>query len=65
MTNNLYLEADVRGLEHEIIHFIKELLNSYNLTIHDVIREVSTYFAIAVTKTLIDFVKEQYNKYKN
>ena len=54
----------MRGYESQIIHFIRELLSSYNLTIHDVIREVSTYFAIAVTKTLIDFVTEQYNKYK-
>ena len=55
---------DMRGYESQIIRFIRELLASYNLTIHDVIREVSTYFAIAVTKTLIDFVTEQYNKYK-
>lgn len=55
---------DMRGIETQIVRFIRELLSSYNMTIHDVIREVSTYFAIAVTKTLIDFVSEQYNKYK-
>ena len=28
MTNNLYLETDVRGLEHEIAKVVKEVLQS-------------------------------------
>lgn len=53
---------DMRGLESSITHFIQDLLASYNLTIHDVLREVVNYFAISVTRTLIDFVTDVYEK---
>lgn len=53
---------DMRGLESSITHFIQDLLASYNLTVHDVIREVVNYFAIAMTRTLIDFVTDVYDK---
>ena len=56
---------DLRNLESSIINFIKDLLSSYNLTIHDVIREVSNYFAIAITRTLIDLVVDTYEKYSD
>lgn len=54
---------DMRGLESSIINFIQDLLASYNLTVHDVIREVVNYFAIAMTRTLIDFVTDVYDKW--
>lgn len=53
---------DMRGLESSITQFIQDLLASYNLTIHDVLREVVNYFAIAVTRELISFVTTVYEK---
>lgn len=61
----MYFEEDMRGLQSQIIRFIRDLLASYSLTPQEVIRMVASEFALAVTRSLIDFVHEQYDKYKN
>ena len=61
----MYYENDMRGMESQIIRFIRDLLASYSLTPQEVIRMVASEFALAVTRSLIDFVHEQYDKYKN
>ena len=61
----MYYENDMRGIESQIIRFIRDLLASYSLTPQEVIRIVANEFALAVTRSLIDFVHEQYDKYKN
>ena len=61
----MYYEDDMRGMQSQIIRFIRDLLASYSLTPQEVIRMVASEFALAVTKSLIDFVHEQYDKYKN
>ena len=58
-------ENDMRGLQSQIIGFIRDLLASYQLTPQEVIRMVASEFALAVTRSLIDFVHECYDKYKN
>ena len=60
----MYYEDDMRGMQSQIIRFIKDLLASYSLTPQEVIRMVASEFALAVTRSLIDFVHEQYDKYK-
>lgn len=61
----MYYEDDMRGMQSQIIRFIRDLLTSYSLTPQEVIRMVASEFALAVTRSLIDFVHEQYDKYKN
>lgn len=61
----MYFEDDMRGMQSQIIRFIRDLLASYSLTPQEVIRMVASEFALAVTRSLIDFVHEQYDKYKN
>ena len=61
----MYYEDDMRGLQTQIIRFIRDLLASYSLTPQEVIRMVASEFALAVTRSLIDFVSECYDKYKN
>ena len=61
----MYYEDDMRGMQSQIIRFIKDLLASYSLTPQEVIRMVASEFALAVTRSLIDFVHDQYDKYKN
>lgn len=58
-------ENDMRGMESQIIRFIRDLLASYQLTPQEVIRMVASEFALSITRSLINFVEEQYNKYKN
>ena len=58
-------EEDMRGLQSQIIRFIRDLLASYQLTPQELIRIVANEFALAVTRSLINFVEEQYDKYKN
>ena len=60
----MYYEDDYRGMETQIIRFIRDLLASYNITPQELIRLVVSEFAISVTRSLIDFVQEQYDKYK-
>ena len=64
MINNLYLEADVRGLEHEIARIVKDTLSYYGLTLTDVVRIVARELAIAITDRLYQIVKKYYDKYK-
>ena len=61
----MYYENDMRGMESQIIRFIRDLLASYQLTPQEVIRMVASEFALAISRSLIDFVHEQYDKYKN
>lgn len=60
-----YEETDLRGLQSQIIRFIRDLLASYQLTPQEVIRMVASEFALSITRSLIDFVHEQYDRYKN
>lgn len=60
-----YYEEDFRSVQSQIIRFIKDLLASYQLTPQEVIRIVANEFALAITRSLINFVEEQYDKYKN
>jgi antitoxin component of RelBE/YafQ-DinJ toxin-antitoxin module len=64
MTNNLYLETDVRGLEHEIARVVKDVLSYYGMTLTDVVRIVARELSIAITDKLYQIVKEYYDKYK-
>ena len=61
----MYYEDDMRGMQSQIIRFIRDLLASYSLTPQEVIRMVASEFALSITRALIDFVHEQYDKYKN
>lgn len=61
----MYYEDDMRGMQSQIIRFIRDLLASYRLTPQELIRIVANEFALAVTRSLINFVEEQYDKYKN
>ena len=61
----MYYEDDMRGMQSQIIRFIRDLLASYQLTPQELIRIVANEFALAVTRSLINFVEEQYDKYKN
>ena len=61
----MYYEDDMRGMQSQIIGFIRDLLASYQLTPQEVIRMVANEFALAITRSLINFVEEQYNKFKN
>ena len=61
----MFYEEDMRGLQSQIIGFIRDLLASYQLTPQEVIRMVASEFALSITRSLIDFVHEQYDKYKN
>ena len=64
MINNLYLETDVRGLEHEIARIVKDTLSYYGLTLTDIVRIVARELAIAITDKLYQIVKEYYDKYR-
>ena len=61
----MYYEDDYRGLETQIIRFIRDLLSSYNITPQELVRLVVSEFAISATRSLIDFVTDQYYKYKD
>ena len=61
----MYYEEDLRGLQSQIIRFIRDLLASYQLTPQEVIRMVANEFALSITRALIDFVHDQYDKYKD
>ena len=60
-----YYEEDFRSVQSQIIRFIRDLLASYQLTPQEVIRIVASEFALSITRSLINFVEEQYDKYKN
>ena len=61
----MYFEDDMRGMQSQIIRFIRDLLASYQLTPQELIRIVANEFALAVTRSLINFVTDQYYKYKD
>ena len=61
----MYYEEDYRGLETQIIRFIRDLLSSYNITPQELVRLVVSEFAISATRSLIDFVTDQFHKYKD
>ena len=61
----MFYENDMRGMESQIIRFIRDLLASYQLTPQEVIRMVASEFALAISRSLINFVEEQYDKFKN
>lgn len=60
----MYLETDVRGLEHEIARVVKDVLSYYGMTLTDVVRIVARELSIAITDKLYQIVKEYYDKYK-
>ena len=60
-----YYEEDYRGLETQIIRFIRDLLSSYNITPQELVRLVVSEFSISATRSHIDFVTDQYHKYKD
>ena len=60
-----YYDEDFRSVQSQIIGFIRDLLASYQLTPQEVIRIVASEFALTITRSLINFVEEQYDKYKN
>lgn len=60
----MYLETDVRGLEHEIAKLVKDVLGYYGMTLTDVVRIVARELAIVITDKLYQIVKEYYDKYK-
>ena len=60
-----YYEEDFRSVQSQIIRFIIDLLASYQLTPQEVNRMVASEFALAITRSLINFVEEQYDKYQN
>lgn len=61
----MFYEDEMRGMQSQIIRFIRDLLASYQLTPQEVIRMVASEFALAITRSLINFVEEQYDKFKN
>ena len=60
-----YYEEDFRSVQSQIIRFFRDLLASYQLTPQEVIRMVASEFALAISRSLINFVEEQYDKFKN
>lgn len=60
----MYLETDIRGLEHEIARVVKDVLSYYGMTLTDVVRIVARELSIAITDKLYQIVKEYYDKYK-
>ena len=46
----MYYEEDYRGLETQIIRFIRDLLSSYNITPQELVRLVVSEFAISATR---------------
>ena len=56
---------DYRGLESQIARIVRAVLDSYNLTLQEVIRIVVEQLVIAITQQLIDLVKYYYDKFSN
>lgn len=53
-----------RGLEHQIAVIVKSILESYSLTLDDVIRIVIRELAVGMTHAIIDKITEYYDIYK-
>ena len=57
-------EEDMRGLQSQIIIFIRDLLSQYNLTVQEVIRMTIQQLAIGATNAIIDKIVECYERYR-
>ena len=54
---------DYRNLESQIARIVKAVLDSYELSLTEVIRIVVEQLVITITQQLIDLVKYYYEKY--
>lgn len=54
---------DYRNLENQIARIVKAVLDSYELSLTEVIRIVVEQLVITITQQLIDLVKYYYEKY--
>lgn len=54
---------DYRNLESQIARIVKAVLDSYELSLTEVIRIVVEQLIITITQQLIDLVKYYYEKY--
>lgn len=54
---------DCRNLESQIARIVKAVLDSYELSLTEVIRIVVEQLVITITQQLIDLVKYYYEKY--
>ena len=54
---------DYRGLESQIAKIVKAVLDSYSLSLQEVIRIVVEQLVITITQQLIDLVKYYYEKF--
>ena len=54
---------DYRNLESQIARIVKAVLDSYELSLTEVIRIVVEQLVISITQQLIDLVKYYYEKY--
>ena len=53
-----------RSIESKIASIVKAILESYSMTLDDVIRIVVRELAVATTHAVIDKITEWYNYYK-
>ena len=54
---------DYRNLESQIARIVKAVLDSYELSLTEVIRIVVEQLVISITQQLIDLVKYYYDKF--
>lgn len=54
---------DYRNLENQIARIVKAVLDSYELSLTEVIRIVVEQLVITITQQLIDLVKYYYDKF--
>lgn len=54
---------DYRNLESQIARIVKAVLDSYELSLTEVIRIVVEQLVITITQQLIDLIKYYYEKY--
>ena len=54
---------DYRNLESQIARIVKAVLDSYELSLTEVIRIVIEQLVITITQQLIDLIKYYYEKY--
>ena len=53
-----------RSIESEIASIVKSILESYSMTLDDVIRIVVRELAVAATHAIVDKITEWYDYYK-
>ena len=56
---------DYRNLESQIARIVKAVLDSYELSLTEVIRIVVEQLVITITQQLIDLVRYYYDKFSN